>query len=170
MAPGTVERYGGGIPSGGPPVGDFQRCLDQMTAGLAEIIEVPAWTLTEEQLVDRLSHALGVRSGVDELVARLVGSASERDLDRLAVASSTAAWLAHSQGLSRRRAAELVSQAQAISDRVETTRRAWAAGAVITEQAAVIAGANQSARLRRRAVRGGGGRSPSDRVGPAVHP
>jgi hypothetical protein len=92
-----------------------------MTAGLAEIIEVPAWTLTEEQLVDRISHALGVRSGVDELVARLVGSASERDLDRLAGATSPTAWLAHSQGLSRRRAAELVSQAQAISDRVEIT-------------------------------------------------
>ncbi len=67
MATGTVERYGGGIPPGGPPVGDpFQRCLDRMTAGLAEIIEVPAWTLTEEQLVDRLSHALRVRAGVDE--------------------------------------------------------------------------------------------------------
>ncbi|MDQ3480427.1 MAG: hypothetical protein M3423_03720 [Actinomycetota bacterium] len=92
MAPGTVERYGGGIPPGGPPVGDpFQRCLDRMTAGLAEIIEVPAWTLTEEQLVDRISHALGVRSGVDELVARLVGSALERDLDRLAGATSPTA-------------------------------------------------------------------------------
>ncbi|MBA2574013.1 MAG: DUF222 domain-containing protein, partial [Nocardioidaceae bacterium] len=82
-----------------------------------------------------------VRAGVDELVARLVGSALERDLDRLAGASSPTAWLAHSQGLSRRRAAELVSQGKAISDRVETTRRAWAAGDVTTEQAVVIAGA-----------------------------
>ncbi len=136
MATGTVERYGGGISPGGPPVGDpFQRCLDQMTAGLAQVVDVPAWTLTEEQLVDRIGHALGVRSGVDELVARLVGSALERDLDRLAGATSPTAWLAHSQGLSRRRSAELVSQGRAISDRVETTRRAWAAGDVTTEQA-----------------------------------
>ncbi len=88
MVTSTVERYDGGGTSSAEP---FEWCLVQISAALAQVVDVPAWTLNETDLVARLSHALRVRAGVDELVARLVGSASERDLDRLAGATSPTA-------------------------------------------------------------------------------
>ena len=141
MGTSVIERHSGGLPpAGAPPPGEpFQRCLTSLSEALAEVVEVPAWSLTEEELVDRITVALRVRAGVDELVVRLVGSALERDLARLAGATSATAWLTHTLHVSRRCAGELVGHAKAFSGRVEATRRAWAAGRVSSEQARVIA-------------------------------
>ncbi len=139
MATSTVERYDGGC--GRSPVEPVQRCLVDMSAALADVVEVAAWTLTEEQLVDRIGAALEVRCGLDELLARLVSSALERDLARLAGATSATAWLMASHQLPRRHAAELIAHTSGVGAGMETTRRAWAGGDVNTGQAMLIAAA-----------------------------
>ncbi len=117
----------------------YDRCLTTISAALAQVVDTPAWSLTDEALVDRISATLAVSAGVDELLARLVGSALERELARLAGASSPTAWLASTHGLSRGAAAGIVARARAVNDTVETTRQAWAAGRLSTEQAVLIA-------------------------------
>ncbi|MDX6297626.1 MAG: hypothetical protein QOI51_1483, partial [Nocardioidaceae bacterium] len=111
---------------------------------LASVVDVPAWTLGEDAVQQRLSEALRVRAGVDELVARLTASILGRELPRLAGASSGRAWLMATHRMSAPEAARLVTQANActaegLDGRAETTRRAWATGDVHTEQAVVIA-------------------------------
>ncbi len=137
MATATVERSGGG--GGTSSVEPYDVCLRTMSAALAAVVDTPAWSLTDEALVDRISAALAVSAGVDELLARLVGSALERELARLAGASSPTAWLSAAHGLSRGAAAGIVARARAVNDTVETTRRAWAAGQLSTDQAVLIA-------------------------------
>jgi len=92
----TVQRCGdggGGVSSSDP----FASCLGVMTAALTQAVDAPAWSLTDEALVERITATVQVRAGVDELLARLVGSALERELARLAGASSPTAWLVSSQ-------------------------------------------------------------------------
>lgn len=137
MATATVERSGDG--GGTVPVEPFARCLRTMSAALAAVVDTPAWSLTDEALVDRITATLAVSAGVDELLSRLVGSALERELARLAGAPSPTAWLSSTHGLSRGAAAGIVARAKAVSDTVDTTRRAWAAGELSTEQAVLIA-------------------------------
>ncbi len=137
MATATVERSGGG--GGTPSVEPYDVCLRTMSAALAQVADTPAWSLTDEALTDRISATLAVSAGVDELLARLVGSALERELARLAGASSPTTWLASTHGLSRGAAAGIVARAKAVNDGVDTTRQAWAAGQLSTEQAVLIA-------------------------------
>lgn len=88
---------------------------------------------------ERITATVQVRAGVDELLARLVGSALERELARLAGASSPTAGLVSSQQLSRGGAATVVAAARAVNDTVEATRTAWSQGRVNTDQAVLIA-------------------------------
>ncbi|MBA2715462.1 MAG: hypothetical protein H0U51_00060, partial [Propionibacteriales bacterium] len=99
MATATIERSGDG--GGTSSVDPFARSLQTMQAALADVVDAPAWSLTDEALTDRITATLAVSAGVDELLARLVGSALERELARLAGASSPTAWLACAHGLSR---------------------------------------------------------------------
>lgn len=126
---------GGGTSSVDP----FARCLDAMTAALAAVQDTPAWSLTDETLMDRVDATLSVSAGVDELLARLVGSALERELARLAGASSPTAWLAATRGLSRGAAAGIVARAEVVNETVPATRLAWSQGRISTEQAVVVA-------------------------------
>ncbi len=136
MATATIERFGGG---GTSSVDPFAACLRIMGAALADVVHAPAWSLTDEALTDRIAATLAVSAGVDELLARLVGSALERELARLAGASSPTAWLACNHGLSRGAAAGIVASAQAVNDTVPATRVAWSKGQLTTEQAVLIA-------------------------------
>ncbi len=137
MATATIERSGDG--GGTSSVDPFAACLRIMGAALADVVDAPAWSLTDEALTDRIAATLAVSAGVDELLARLVGSALERELARLAGASSPTAWLACTQGLSRGAAAGIVASAQAVDDTVPATRVAWSKGQLTTEQAVLIA-------------------------------
>ena len=121
------------------PVDGLQGCLRTVTGSLAAVVDVPIWTLTDEQVRDRLAEALRVRAGVDELVSRLVGSVVERDLATLAGASSARSWLMGAHRMSAGAAARLLDQAKAAdTPRTAPTRRAWAAGRLTGEQAVAI--------------------------------
>ncbi len=119
--------------------GPVARSLQTMQAALADVVDAPAWSLTDAALTDRIAATLAVSAGVDELLARLVGSALERELARLAGASSPTAWLACTHGLSRGAAAGIVASAKAVDDTVPATRAAWSKGQLTTEQAMLIA-------------------------------
>ncbi len=90
MATATVERHGDD--GGATSIDPFALCLDAMSGALASAVDAAAWSLTDEALVNRISSTLAVSAGVDELLARLVGSALERELARLAGASSPPTW------------------------------------------------------------------------------
>ncbi len=137
MATVTVQRCGDG--GGGASSDPFASCLGVMTAALTQAVDAAAWSLTDEALVERITATVQVQAGVDELLARLVGSALERELARLAGASSPTAWLVSSQQLSRGDAAAVVAAARAVNDTVEATRTAWSQGRVNTDQAVLIA-------------------------------
>ncbi|MBA3310891.1 MAG: hypothetical protein H0U28_12730, partial [Nocardioidaceae bacterium] len=98
---------------GQAPVDGLQGCLRTVTGSLADVVDVPTWTLTDEQVQDRLAEALRARAGVEELVSRLVGSVVERDLATLAGASSTRSWLMGAHRMSAGAAARLLDQAKA---------------------------------------------------------
>lgn len=137
MATATVERHGDD--GGATSIDPFALCLDAMSGALASAVDAAAWSLTDEALVDRISSTLAVSAGVDELLARLVGSALERELARLAGASSPTSWLTSTHGVSHGAAAAIVARAEVVNDTVDTTRRAWSQGHLSTEQAVVIA-------------------------------
>ncbi|MEJ7690536.1 MAG: DUF222 domain-containing protein [Nocardioidaceae bacterium] len=113
-------------------------CLTALDECLAKAVDAPVWSLDDARLSRRLGQALAVRARVDELVARLVGHVDERDLGKVAGASSTKAHLVASYRVSGAAAAGLVSQARCLTDRTTTTRTAWATGKVSAEQAVLI--------------------------------
>ncbi len=65
MATATIERFGGG---GTSSVDPFAACLRIMGAALADVVDAPAWSLTDEALTDQIAATLAVSAGVDELV------------------------------------------------------------------------------------------------------
>lgn len=102
------------------------------------MVDVPVFSLDDAQLQARLTQALAVRAGVEELVARLVGEVDDRALATRAGASSTRALLQATHRMSRGQAAGMVAHANSVDDRTQVTRRAWAAGVISGEQAVVI--------------------------------
>jgi len=117
------------------------RQVGSLAARLAQISTLSgdvAWKLTDEQLTTDLVGVFRARASLDELSARLVAAAEDRDLPRLGGASSTIVWLANLTGVSRGEARKIVEPARDLGEMVEETRRAWAAGTVTTEQATII--------------------------------
>ena len=122
----------------------FAECLSSMGTALDAVADTPAWTLSEAAVQERLTEALAIRARVEELTARLLNSVSDRELPRLAGASSTRAWLMATRGLSRQDAGRLVAEIgvqheQPGFGRTSVTREAWSAGQISAEQAALIA-------------------------------
>ena len=126
----------------------FEGCLLSVGTALAGVAETPAWVLSEDAVQARLGQALRVRARVEELTVRLLGSVVDREVPRVAGASSARAWLMATHGVSVQDAARLVRETalHSVDDdlapsRVEPTRAAWAAGEVSAEQAVLIANA-----------------------------
>lgn len=114
-------------------------CLTAVAAGVAGLAEAAVWSLTDDLVQRRLTEVLRAVAGLEEFATRLVSEADTRGLATWAGSSSTSAWLASTQRVSRGRAAALVGQAKAMTARTETTRQAWAEGQLNSEQATVIA-------------------------------
>jgi len=133
---------------GGMPYSDpFASGVSQLRATLAGLAQVPAWTLSEEAVQDRLTDLLRVRAQVEEVTARLLSSVAGREIPRISGASSTRAWLMATRGLSIQDASRLVRESffggqvdgtDPESSRSALTRGAWAAGGVSAEQAVLI--------------------------------
>lgn len=129
------------------PAGDpFDAGMARISEGLASVADVPAWTLTDDTVQHHLAVMLRIRSGVEELTARLAASVVDRDLPRLAGASSPRAWLSATHGMSHSDAARLltetaVHEGERPDRRCGPTRHAWASGDLTAERAVLIAGA-----------------------------
>jgi len=115
---------------------------DQQVGSLAARLEqtssTKTWKLTDRQLQSDLIDAFRIRASVDELCARLVGAAEDRNLPEFDGAASTGAWLSSLTGISRREAKKIVDPGRNMGELVEETRQAWAAGDITTEQATII--------------------------------
>ncbi|MDQ3155535.1 MAG: 13E12 repeat family protein, partial [Actinomycetota bacterium] len=120
----------------------IEHTFDKLFGGIVTTLigdhGVVLWALTDEQLTAEVESALRARASLDEWCTRLVGAAEERDLARLAGATSTAVWLRNLTGISRHEAKRIIDPARAMGELVEDTRKAWAAGQVTTEQATII--------------------------------
>lgn len=114
------------------------RQAGSFAARLAQIAGTEVWKLTDDQLACDVAEVARIRSSVDELLTRLTVAAEGRGLPGLAGATSTTAWLANLTRLSRTQAARVVKHGEYLSDLVEETRQAWAAGSVTTQQATII--------------------------------
>jgi hypothetical protein len=110
---------------------------------LGGMLDLPASTLTEDALLARLTDMLRVRASVEELTARLIRSVVDRDVSRIAGASSARSWLSGTHGMSAAEAARLVAEA-AVCDTepcdgaCTPTRRAWATGDLTAERAVLV--------------------------------
>jgi hypothetical protein len=118
--------------------GTVESCLGAVREALLAVVDAGASALSDADVRAGLQQAWEAKAGIDELFARLVSAADDRGFAIDDGASCTRAWLAWTLKMSRSSAAAVLAQATELSPRVEETRRAWATGAVSTEQASVI--------------------------------
>ena len=114
------------------------RSLAARLTRIATLSATDMWKLTDEELTADVVEVSRARASIDELFTRLVGLAEERDLARLAAARSTATWLKNVTGISRAEAHRVAKRSEAMSELVEDTRQAWAAGTITSEAAGTI--------------------------------
>lgn len=120
------------------------RVTDSLAARLAlvnEMATTPTWALTDEQITAAMVNAGAVRASIEEFMTRLAKLAEDRCLVKYSGYSSTTAWTANLTHLSRGQALKFTRYGKKITPVTEATRRAWAAGAITSEQADVIASA-----------------------------
>lgn len=127
---------GGAVPPSGPQVA---ACLRAVSAVLTEVADSRCWSMSDVEVADAVQVAIAVRAQAEELMMRVVAAAATRDVPGARGATSTAAWLASTQRLSRRDAAAVARLGEALDQRYEQTRQQVATGRVRTEQAHVIA-------------------------------
>ncbi len=71
----------------------YGRTFADVRSRLADLVDAPTWSLDDARLDRRISDALALKAQVDELTARLVGEADDRNLPHRHGASSTRAHL-----------------------------------------------------------------------------
>ncbi len=122
----------------------FGRTFAGVRRDLGDLVDTPTWSLDDARLDRRISDALAVRAAADEVVARLVAEADDRNLPHRHGASSTRAHLMTTHRMSAGEASRTVRTARQLhgtSAVTEPTRRAVAVGAVSAEQGVVVAAA-----------------------------
>ncbi len=140
--PGLVGSDGSGSadPGQAGSAGLLAAALAQVRAALAEVAEVPSFTLTPAQVRRLVTEAEAARSAVEELEARLVGEVEAQQLAADAGCASTTAWLQDAARLPAATAGRISGMARAVGTaRCAATRVAWAAGRLNADQARVIA-------------------------------
>ncbi len=132
---------------GPPPTVGIDDAFGRGFAGarreLADLVDTATWSLDDTRLDHRIGEALAVRAAADELVARLVAEADDRNLPHRHGASSTRAHLMTTHRMSAGEASRTVRTAKQLHSTgvTEPTRRAVAAGDVSAEQGVVVAAA-----------------------------
>ncbi len=122
----------------------FDRGFGAARRELAELVDTPTWSLADRRLDRRIGDVLALKAQVDELAARLVAEADDRNLPHRYGASSTRAHLMTSHRMSASEASRTVRAAKQLHGTtalIEPTRRAVAAGTVSAEQGVVVAAA-----------------------------
>ena len=131
-----MSRHLDGTGSGHP----ILRCLDVLEAELDTIADTPAWSLNAEETTDAITRLEAGLARLAEVETRLIGQAETLDLPASIGAKSTAVWMARTTHLTQGEAQRRTRLATALSAH-DQTRVAVAAGAVLPEQATVIAAA-----------------------------
>ncbi len=122
----------------------FGRGFAGVRRDLADLVDTPTWSLGDKRLDCRLGEALAAKAAIDEVVARLVAEADDRNLPHRYGATSTRAHLMTAHRMSAGEASRTVRTARQLhgtSGLTEPTRRAVAAGVVSAEQGVVVAAA-----------------------------
>ena len=122
----------------------FGRGFAGVRRDLGDLVDTPTWSLDDSRLDRRLGEALAAKAALDEVVARLVAEADDRNLPHRHGASSTRAHLMTAHRMSAREASRTVRTAKQLhgtTGLTEPTRRAVAAGQVSAEQGVVVAAA-----------------------------
>ena len=122
----------------------FGRTFAGVRRDLGDLVDTPTWSLDDTRLDRRIGDVLAVKAQVDELAARLVAEADDRNLPHRYGASSTRAHLMTAHRMSAGEASRTVRTAKQLhgtSAVTEPTRRAVAAGQVSAEQGVVVAAA-----------------------------
>ncbi len=122
----------------------FGRTFAGVRRDLGDLVDTPTWSLDDKRLDRRLGEALAAKAALDEVVARLVAEADDRNLPHRHGASSTRAHLMTAHRMSAGEASRVVRTAKQLlgtTGLTEPTRRAVAAGAVSAEQGVVVAAA-----------------------------
>ncbi len=120
----------------------YGRTFADVRSRLADLVDTPTWSLDDARLDQRISDALAARAAIDEVVARLVGEADDRNLPHRHGASSTRAHLMTTHRMSAGEASRTVRTAKQLhgtSAVTEPVRRAVATGVVSAEQGVVVA-------------------------------
>ncbi|MEV0456944.1 HNH endonuclease signature motif containing protein [Catellatospora methionotrophica] len=115
----------------------MQRALTQAERTVAACVNAPVWSLTDADLIAVLDTAHRLRERLAAVELSLVRELDARAVPATHGAASTAAWLREHWRVGIRGAKQTVDLARAL-DRLPSTAEALAAGAVNTEQAAVI--------------------------------
>ncbi|MGA9344951.1 MAG: DUF222 domain-containing protein, partial [Nocardioidaceae bacterium] len=133
---------------GPPPTVGIDDAFGGVFAGvrrdLAGLVDTPTWSLDDNRLDRRLGEVLALKAQVDEMTARLVAEADDRNLPRRYGASSTRTHLMTAHRMSAGEASRTVRTAKQLhgtTGLTEPTRRAVAAGQVSAEQGVVVAAA-----------------------------
>ena len=122
----------------------FGRTLVGVRRDLGGLVDTPTWSLDDARLDRRIGDVLALKAQVEELAARLVAEADDRNLPHRYGASSTRAHLMTAHRMSAGEASRTVRTARQLhgtSAVTEPTRRAVAAGVVSAEQGVVVADA-----------------------------
>lgn len=128
---------------------DLGAAIDMVRAGLVALAECEPWRLSDEQVVAAFGELLAMRGVTEAVASRMFAAVGDRDLPRLAGASSPRAWLMALHGLSGVDASRLVREAavhphptglDGRDGRTQPTVQAWFGGELNAEQAVLIAG------------------------------
>ncbi|QGG41484.1 HNH endonuclease signature motif containing protein [Aeromicrobium yanjiei] len=111
--------------------------LDQLSCLTEDVAALEPWALTGAEVREVARTVQQTRTALDALMSRLAGAADAMGLPKDDGAVSVTAWLASTTGMPKGEAAKLASLAR-ITASTETTRAAWASGAISTDQAKVI--------------------------------
>jgi Domain of unknown function (DUF222) len=103
------------------------------------VAEAPGWALSPAEQAETLVELTRLQAAVAELRLRVLAAADTADLGAGSGATSTAAWLAHATGQTRKKAHGDVRLARALADPLlAVTRAALAAADVNVDQARVL--------------------------------
>ncbi len=90
----------------------FGRGFAGVRRELADLVDAPTWSLDDTRLDKRIGDVLGLKAQVDELAARLVAEADDRNLPHRYGASSTRAHLMTAHRMSAGEASRTVRTAK----------------------------------------------------------
>ena len=118
--------------------------LDAISAALSGAADTPAWSLSDARVETLLTRAHRLEGRLHELTLRLASEADRRRVGERKGASSTTAWLRRRLSLTPVSARQHVTLATALTDRLELTREALAAGDLSPAHALVVAKAMET--------------------------